>query len=205
MVFKLKIMVTGFEAFGGEKVNPSLEIVRNLKENIAGAEVVKVKVPVVFNKAIEVVECAIEKQKPDFVLSIGQAGGRTNVTVERVAININDARINDNEGSCPVDVPIDENGDAAYFATIPVKEIVKAIRDKKIPSAVSNSAGTFVCNNLMYGVLDYISKNKLNIKSGFIHVPYLPEQVTDKNAPSMSFDIMMHAVETAIETIVKHK
>lgn len=201
----MKIIVTGFEPFGGEKVNPSLEVVKKIKDNIAGADVVKVKVPVVFDKAIKVVENAIEKEKPDFVLSIGQAGGRNSITVERIAININDARMNDNEGSCPVDVPIDEEGDAAYFATIPVKEIVKAIRNIKIPAAVSNSAGTFVCNNLMYGVLDYISKNKLNIKSGFIHVPYLLEQVTDKNAPSMSFDIMVRAVQVAIETIVSHK
>lgn len=201
----MKIIVTGFEPFGGEKVNPSLEVVKKIKDNIAGADVVKVKVPVVFDKAIKVVENAIEKEKPDFVLSIGQAGGRNSITVERIAININDARMNDNEGNCPVDVPIDEKGDAAYFATIPVKEIVKAIRNIKILAAVSNSAGTFVCNNLMYGVLNYISKNKLNIKSGFIHVPYLLEQVTDKNAPSMSFDIMVRAAQAAIEAIVSHK
>lgn len=199
----MKVLVTGFDPFGGEKVNPAFEVIKRLSSNIAGAEVVKLQVPTVFRKSIDVTIKAIEEEKPDFVLCIGQAGGRFAITVERVAINIDDARIPDNENNQPIDTPIDPEGEPAYFATIPIKAIVEAIRNEGIPAAVSNTAGTFVCNHLLYGVLNYINKNNLNIKAGFIHIPFLPEQVVDKpNMPSMSIETMVKAIEIAITTIV---
>lgn len=202
----MKVLVTGFDPFGGEKVNPAFEVIKRLSSNIAGAEVVKLQVPTVFRKSIDVTIKAIEAEKPDFVLCIGQAGGRFAITVERVAINIDDARIPDNENNQPIDMPIDPEGEPAYFATIPIKEIVEAIKNEGIPAAVSNTAGTFVCNHLLYGVLNYINKNDLNIKAGFIHIPFLPEQVVDKtNMPSMSIDTMVKAIEIAITTIVTSK
>lgn len=199
----MKILVTGFNPFGEEKINPAFEIIKRLKNIIAGADVVKLEVPTVFEKCIEVAAREIEKEKPNYVLCIGQAGGRFGVTVERVAINVNDARIEDNEGKKPIDTPIDIEGESAYFATIPIKEIVSAIKKEKIPAAISDSAGTFVCNHLMYGVLNHISKNNIHIKAGFIHIPFLTEQAVDKpNMPSMSIDTMLKAIETAIATII---
>ena len=194
--------MTGFNSFGEEKINPALEVIKKLKNNIAGADVVKLVVPTVFGKSIEIVTYAIEKERPDYVLCIGQAGGRFEITAERIAINLNDAKIPDNEGKMPIDVSIDNGGRAAYFATIAIKEIVLEIKKEKIPAAISNSAGTFVCNHLMYGVLDYISKNNIPAKAGFIHIPFLPEQAVDKlNMPSMAIETMVKAIEIAIKTI----
>lgn len=199
----MKILITGFDPFGKEKINPAFEVIKRLKDNINGADVKKVEVPTVFGKAIEVATKAIEKEKPDFVLCIGQAGGISGVEVERIAININDARIPDNQNQQPKDEPIDSNGENAYFATIPIKKIVNAIKNEKIPAAISDSAGTYVCNHLMYGVLNYIHKNNLNIQAGFIHIPFLPEQVIDKpNTSSMSIETAEKAIETAIVTIL---
>lgn len=202
----MKILVTGFDPFGGEKINPAYEVVKNLKDNIAGAEIVKLQVPTAFYKSIECTVKKMEEVKPDFVLNIGQAGGRYGITAERVAINIDDARIPDNLAQQPVDTKINENGENAYFATIPIKAIVAAVKAKNIPSSVSYSAGTYVCNHLMYGVLDYININKLNIKAGFIHIPFLFQQVINKpNTPGMDLDTMVEAIETAIEVIVTTK
>ena len=199
----MKILVTGFDPFGGEIINPAFEVVKRLKENIAGAEVIKLQVPTAFNASIENTIKKIKEINPDFVLSIGQAGGRSAISVERVGININDARIADNLRQQPVDVKIDEEGENAYFASIPIKAIAEAIRSKNIPAAVSDSAGTYVCNHLMYGVLNYIHKENLNIKAGFIHIPFLFEQIINKpNTPAMDLDSMVTAIETAIEIIV---
>lgn len=202
----MKILVTGFDPFGGEKINPAYEVVKRLKDNIGGAEVIKLQIPTAFNKSAEKTIEKIEEVNPDFVLNIGQAGGRSDITVERIAINIDDARIPDNLNQQPVDVKIDETGENAYFATIPVKEIVNSINSKNIPASVSNSAGTYVCNHTMYSILNYANKNKLSIKSGFIHIPFLFEQVLDKrNTPAMDLDTMITAIETAIEVIVSQK
>lgn len=200
----MKILVTAFDAFGGEKINPATEVLRKLKDKIGNATIVKLEVETVFNFSIEKVINKINEVKPDAVLSIGQAGGRFDITVERVAININDANIPDNKGQKLVDTPIDPEGLPGYFATIPIKEIVKEIRKIGIPASVSNSAGTFVCNHLMYGVLNYIHKNNLKVRAGFIHIPYLPEQVINKpNTPSMCLNDMIKAIETAIKVISK--
>ena len=136
------------------------------------------------------------------MLSIGQAGGRAEITPERIAINIDDARIPDNEGNQPVDRPIVPDGENAYFSNLPIKTMMEAIKKEGIPASVSNSAGTYVCNHLMYSVLYYIKKNALPIKAGFIHVPYIPEQtVNKKDKPSMSLAEIVRGLEAAIRVI----
>ena len=133
---------------------------------------------------------------------IGQAGGRAQVTPERVAINISDASIDDNEGNRPSDEPIESGAPTAYFSSLPIKKIVEKLKDEGIPAAVSNSAGTFVCNHLMYGVLNHIEKNGLETVAGFIHIPYLPEQVENKeNMPSLPLDVSVKAVEIAVKVV----
>lgn len=202
----MKILVTGFDPFGGEKVNPAFEVIKKLKDNIEGAEIVKLQVPTAFYSSVNRTVEKIEEIKPDAVLMIGQAGGRFDVTVERIAINLDDARIPDNEGNQPIDKLVDEEGLTAYFATLPIKAIVDRIKEKNIPASVSNSAGTYVCNHLMYGVLNHIYKNKLNIKAGFIHIPFLLEQVLNKpNVPAMTLDSMVTAIESAIEVIARNE
>ncbi len=202
----MKILVTAFDPFGGESINPALEAVKLMKDKIDGAEIVKLEIPTVFRKSIDKVAEAIVKENPDVVLSIGQAGGRFEVTPERVAINVDDARIPDNEGNQPIDVPIYEDGAPAYFATLPVKAMVEAIRSAGLPSSLSNSAGTFVCNHIMYGVLYQIEKMGKNIRAGFIHVPFIPEQVARRPAPApcMSMVDIAKALEAAVTAIVKH-
>lgn len=199
----MKVLVTGFEPFGGEKINPSYEVIKSLPDLICEAEIYKTQIPTVFNKSVNVLIKKIEKVKPDIVIMIGQAGGRHNITVERIAINVNDARIEDNEKNKPEDEAIDEEGLPAYFCTLPIKKIVEEIKKVDIPAAISNTAGTFVCNNLVYGALNYIHKNNLKIKAGFIHIPYLPQQVIDKpDTPSMSLENMKKGILKAIEVSV---
>ena len=200
----MKILVTGFDPFGGEKINPALEAVKGLADTIKGAEIKKLEIPTVFNKSAEVVQKAIEEFQPDYVLNIGQAGGRYEISPERVAINVDDARIADNEGNQPIDAPVKEDGDAAYFTQLPVKAMVTAIKNAGIPGAVSNTAGTFVCNHIMYQVQYMIHTNFPKIKGGFIHVPYIPEQVVNKpGQPAMSLSDMTKGLTAAIEAVVE--
>jgi len=201
----MKILVTGFEPFGKETINPALEAVKKLDNKINGAEVVKTKIPTVFGKAIEKLEKEIEKEKPDIVICVGQAGGRSKITVERVAINIDDATIKDNEGNKPVDNKIFKDGGNAYFSRLPIKTIVKEMTKNKIPASISNTAGTFVCNHLMYGLLYLIDKKYPNMWGGFIHVPFILEQTLNKEAPSMSLDDIIKGLTIVIETTVKTK
>ncbi|EHR79487.1 pyrrolidone-carboxylate peptidase [Thermococcus litoralis DSM 5473] len=199
----MKILATGFEPFGGEKINPSWEAVKELPEKIGNAEIIKHQLPVSFKGVKEKLPKIIEDVRPDVVVLTGQAGGRVNITVERVAINVMDARMEDNEGYKPEDEPIFEDAPAAYFATVPVKRIVNALRENKIPAMVSNSAGTYVCNTAMYIALHYIAINGLEAKAGFIHVPYIPEQVLEKPQPSMSLEMIRKAIEIAIKESIK--
>ena len=203
----MKILISAFDPFGGDLINPALEAVKLMKDEISGAQIVKLEVPTVFNKCIDKVVEAIHKEKPDVVLNIGQAGGRFDVTPERVAINVDDARIKDNEGKQPIDKPIYEDGEPAYFATLPVKAMVKEIKAAGLPSSLSNSAGTFVCNHLMYGTLYNVQKIDKNIKAGFIHVPFIPEQVVGRPAPapSMSIADIARALEAAVKAIVENE
>ena len=200
------ILITGFDPFGGEKVNPALEAVKSLPSKIRGAEIAWVEIPTVFYKASEVLEAEIEKYQPDVVLCIGQAGGRAGLTPERVAINQDDARIPDNQGNQPIDTPIREDGQAAYFSTLPIKAMVKAIKEEGLPATVSNTAGTFVCNHLMYQALYLADKKFPNMRAGFMHIPYMTEQVVNKpNTASMCLTDIVRGIEAAIGAIVDHK
>ena len=202
----MKILVTGFDPFGGETVNPALEAVKSLPSEIHGAEVHWVAIPTVFYKAAEVLETAIVRYQPDAVLCIGQAGGRAGLTPERVAINQDDARIPDNQGNQPIDTPIRQDGQAAYFSTLPIKAMVQAIKEEGLPATVSNTAGTFVCNHLMYQALYLADKKFPHMKSGFMHIPYMTEQVVNKpNTASMNLTDIVRGIEAAIGAIVDYK
>lgn len=199
-----KVLITGFEPFGGEKINPALEAVKMLPDTIGGAKIVKLEVPTVFKKSIKKLDECIEKEKPDITICVGQAGGRFDITVERVAINVDDARIPDNENNSPADEKIFEDGRNAYFADLPIKAIVKNINDAGIPASISDSAGTFVCNHLMYGLLYLIDKKYNNMAGGFIHVPFIPQQASGrKNTPSMNVSDIVKALTIAVETAVQ--
>jgi len=202
----MKILVTGFDPFGGDKVNPALEAVKSLPSVIHGAEIRWVEIPTVFYKAAEVLETAIVRFQPDAVLCIGQAGGRASLTPERVAINQDDARIPDNQGNQPIDTPIRLDGQAAYFSTLPVKAMVQAIKEEGLPATVSNTAGTFVCNHLMYQALYLADKKFANMRAGFMHIPYMTEQVINKpNTASMNLTDIVRGIEAAIGAIVDYK
>lgn len=198
----MKILVTGFDPFGGETVNPAFEAVKRLPRKIAGFDVEVIEIPTVFHKSIRVIMDRAEEIGADRILMVGQAGGRFEITVERIGINVDDARIPDNEGNRPVDVPIDPEGPAAYFATLPVKAITERIRSCGIPAKISNTAGTFVCNHVLYGVLNETAKRKLPVKAGFIHVPFLPGQAVSRDGvPSMSAETIAAALKTAVEAV----
>jgi len=202
----MKVLITGFDPFGGESINPAWEAVKAMKDNVDGIEVIKLQIPTVFKKSAEKLFAGIDEHKPDVVICIGQAGGRYDMSVERVAINMDDGRIPDNEGYQPIDTPVYEDGENAYFATLPIKGIVEEIKSAKIPASVSNTAGTYVCNHIMYSLLYYISKNNLDIKGGFIHVPYITEQVVDKkNMPYMEVATITKALECAVQALNKYK
>lgn len=202
----MKILMTAFEPFNQEKVNPALEAVRQLDPAMVKADLIKLEVPTAFNQAIEQVEAVIRAEQPDIIVAIGQAGGRYGITPERVAINLDDALIKDNLGQQPIDQPIRKDGPAAYFSTLPIKAIVHQLRAAGIPASVSNSAGTFVCNHLMYGILDQLAQSYPKARGGFIHVPYIPEQVAQKpNQPSMSLDDITRGLVIALNTIVHYQ
>lgn len=190
-----RILLTAFEPFGGETVNPSMEILHRLSGR---PDIDALTVPVTFRDAA----AAVLPHLPghDAVLMLGQARGRTGLTVERVAINVDDASIADNAKERPCDQPIVKNGPAAHFATLPVKAIVEAIRAEGLPAAISNSAGTFVCNHLMYCVLHALEGS--GVRAGFIHVPCLPEQTQgDPAVPAMPLDDMTRGIEAAIRVL----
>ncbi len=198
----MKILVTGFDPFGGEIVNPSYEAVKRLPDVIVGANIIKVELPTVMNKSIEIVNEIVQNQQIDVVINVGQAGGRKGITPEKVAINLNDFKIKDNEGNQPIDEKIYENGENAYFSTLPVKAIVKKLHENNIAASVSYSAGTFVCNHLMYGVLHNIHKQNLNVRAGFVHIPFMDTQVKDNKTASMSLETMVEGLKLLIESVI---
>ena len=205
----MKILVTGFDPFGGEKINPALETIKRLPDEILGAQIIKLEIPTVVGKSLAKITEAVEKENPDVVLSIGQAGGRADITVERIGINIDDCRIPDNEGNQPIDEPVIKGCPAAYFVTIPIKAIVEKIKANKIPASISNTAGTFICNHVCYGVAHLAAQRTAAgkpMKSGFIHIPLLPEQAIGKPVltPSMSLETIISGITHALEAIVEH-
>ena len=188
-----KLLITGFDPFGGATVNPAWEAVKNLPETIGDFTLCKLMIPTVFGEAARVLLEKAEQWQPDVILCIGQAGGRAAVTPERIAVNIRDARIPDNAGNQPIGQFVAENGPAAYFATLDVSAMADAIRQKNLPGTVSNSAGAFVCNDVLYTLLHHYAESA--VKIGFIHVPYLPQQ----GEPSLSLDKITTALTAAIE------
>lgn len=198
------ILVTGFEPFGGETINPSWEVVKQLEGLIIDdCRVVTRQLPCVFGESLTVLNAAIDELNPAVVIAVGQAGGRVDITVERVGINVDDARIPDNRGQQPIDVAIVPDGPAAWFSSLPIKAMVVAMREKGIPASVSQTAGTFVCNHVMYGLLHKIGEN-VEMKGGFIHIPYLPEQAAaHAGAPSMAAQTVKDALEIAITVALR--
>lgn len=194
------VLITAFEPFGGELINPSWEAVSHLHERmLCGAKIVAKQLPCAFGTSLEALYAAIDEVKPELVIAVGQAGGRTDVTIERVGINVDDARIPDNAGNQPIDETIVQYGPAAYFSTLPIKAIVEGIREAGIPASVSQTAGTYVCNHVMYGLMHHLAQQKDPIRGGFIHIPYLPEQaVKHPGAPSMPAQTVILALEMAL-------
>lgn len=203
-----KLLITGFQPFDGESVNPALEVAKGLQgKTINGYEVIAREIPVVRFEALKAVQTAIEELQPDAVITIGQAGGRPDITVERVGINIDDFRIPDNKGNQPIDEPVVTGGPVAYWATLPIKKMVANVKAQGIPASVSNSAGTYVCNHLLYGLLHYLTtQGKTAIPAGFIHIPYLPEQMAvrsgkDAQVATMSLDTLLKGFEAMIAAL----
>lgn len=197
-----KVLITAFEPFDGERLNPSWEAVSQLHNRLIGdVGIVAKQLPCAFGTSLEVLYATIEAVKPDLVIAVGQAGGRADISIERVAINVDDARIPDNAGAQPIDEPVVVGGPAALFSTLPVKALVAGIREAGIPASVSQTAGTFVCNHVMYGLLHYLRRRKT--RSGFIHIPYLPEQALHHpGAASMSLATVTLALEMAVSIAV---
>jgi pyroglutamyl-peptidase len=193
------ILVTGFEPFGGERVNPSAEVARALDgRTIAGARVAGIVLPCVFGVAIDALRSAIDTHRPQLVLALGQAAGREGFTLERVAINLDDARIADNVGAQPIDSPVIARGPAAHFTTLPIKAMVAALHDAGHSASVSYSAGTFVCNHVFYG-LQHALKRRRGMRSGFMHLPCLPQQAL-RGQPSLPLATMVEGVTLALAT-----
>ena len=196
----MNILITGFEAFLKNEKNPTEEIIKLLPSSIYGNQITKIILPVVYDECFDKLLPIIQEIKPDVIINLGLAGGRKAISLERIAININDSLHQDNKGNIILDCTIDNLGDKAYFSTLPIKQIMENIQAKNIPVEISNSAGTYVCNNLMYHVLRYISYHKLSIKAGFIHVPFMSEQVNKSEGTSLPLDVILEGVIDSIKT-----
>lgn len=203
----MKILITGFDPFDKEKLNPAYEAVKLLPDIIADAEIIKLEIPTVFGKGAFLVEQTIEKHCPDYVICVGQAGGRSSITVEKVAINFVDARIADNDGNQPINTSIVPDGATAYFSSLPIRAMVENMRENGIPANISYTAGTFVCNEVMYRLLHLIDTKYHHIKGGFIHVPYTTAQAASKPDGTASMDekTIAEGLEYAILAIVQNK
>ena len=193
-----KLLITGFDPFGGESINPAWEAVKGLEESIGEYRLHKMEIPTVFGCAAEKVLQAAEELSPDVILCIGQAGGRSAVTPEMIGVNLRYARIPDNAGNQPMDMPCVCGGPAAYFATVPVRKMAENIAAENLPGAVSYSAGAYVCNDTLYTVLHHFDGTKTRV--GFIHVPFLPEQAKE-NVPSMKLDDIIRALTISIRAL----
>ena len=201
----MRVLITGFDKFGGESINPSSLCVNSLPDKIDNIEIKKITLPTVFKDSSRVLEENISSFSPNIVICVGQAGGRSKITPERIAINIDDARIPDNIGNSPIDETIRKDGENAYFSTLPIKAIVDELNKNNIPSTISNTAGTFVCNHIMYESLYLTSTKYPNIKAGFIHIPYIEEQVLNKpNMPYMKKEDIIVSLELIIKTAVTY-
>ena len=188
-----KLLITGFDPFGGATVNPSWQAVSRLPDRVGEFELCKLEIPTVYDLATRVVLEKAAEFNPDVILCVGQAGGRDSITPERIGVNIRDARISDNAGNQPRGEFVAPDGPAAYFSTVPVEKMVQAIEASGIKSTVSNSAGAFVCNDTLYGILHHFAGTR--VRCGFIHVPYIPQQ----GNPSMELEQITAGLQAAIE------
>ena len=195
----MNILVTGFEPFQNNQENPTQEIVRLLPKGIKGHKIIPIELPVLYNESFSRLKTEIEIHKPDVVICLGLAAGRKGITPERVAINVNDSTHPDNSGTVYIDEIIIEEGNNAYFSTLPIREMITIMNEKKIDCSISNSAGLYVCNDIMYRLLHYIDENKLNIMAGFIHVPLMSEQ-EHKNLYHMPLPQILEGIIDSIKT-----
>ena len=203
----MRVLVTGFEPFDGQSLNPSWEVARALHGVVmAGAQVTAVQLPCVFALALPALQQALASHRPDIVLALGQAEGRCDFSVERVAINVQDARIPDNAGAQPIDVPVVAGGPAAYFSSLPIKALVAGLRAAGFPASVSQTAGTFVCNQVFYGLQHALAGQ--GVHSGFMHLPLLPEQAAHwkgASLPSLPASLMVAGVQQALALLVRQR
>lgn len=196
-----RILLTGFDPFGGEQINPSWEAVRGLHgQRLGGHRIVARQLPTEFAASLRVLKAALREVAPAIVLGVGQAGGRHQLSIERVAINVQDARIPDNAGAQPLDEPVIAGGPAAYFSTLPIKAMLAALHAQGLPAEISNSAGTYVCNHIAYAMLHLAAKRR-GVRAGFIHIPFLPEQASRRHgAASMALADVERALRIALRT-----
>ena len=195
----VKALVTGFEPFGGDAINPSSLAVSRLQDRIGNTAVHTAVLPCSFARSAAVLRAAIDEAKPDLVLCVGLAGGRSELCLERVGINVQDARIPDNDASQPIDVPVVKGGPAAHFATLPIKACVAEMRKAGLPAAVSNTAGTFVCNHILYALMDMAAHAKRPFRGGFLHVPNVPEMLpAGSSAPSVPVESIVRGIEIIV-------
>ncbi|MDH4765362.1 pyroglutamyl-peptidase [Pseudomonas oryzihabitans] len=194
----MTLLLTGFAPFGGEALNPSWEAVRRLDgECLGDLPVVAAQLPTAFGAALRVLDELLDRHRPTLVVAVGQAGGRAELSLERIAINVDDARIPDNAGRQPIDEPVVAGGPAAYFSTLPIKAMTRVLRDAGIPAAVSQTAGTFVCNHVFYGLQHRLQGS--GVRGGFIHIPYLPAQAAHQHgAPSMALETLVAGLRLAL-------
>jgi pyroglutamyl-peptidase len=194
----MKVLVTGFDPFGGERVNASLEAVRRLPARIGALEIATATLPTSYGRSLPALEAAIARVEPELVLCVGQAAERAALSVERVAVNIQDARIPDNDGAQPVDRQVVAGGPAAYLATLPVRAAVAALRAEEIPAELSMSAGTFVCNHVFYGLMHLAATRRHAFRGGFLHVPCLQERAP-AGAPSIALEEIVRGIHIVLE------
>jgi pyroglutamyl-peptidase len=206
----MRILVTGFEPFGGQSLNPSWEVARALHgtslDGAQDAQLVALQLPCVFAQALPALQDALANHRPDIVLALGQAEGRCDFSVERVAINVMDARIPDNAGDQPIDVPVIAGGPAAYFSTLPIKALVSGLRASGFAASVSQTAGTFVCNQVFYALQHTLAGQ--GVHSGFVHLPLLPEQAAGwpgPSLPSWPVSVQVAAAQRALALLVAHR
>lgn len=194
----MKVLVTGFDPFGGATVNASLEAVRRLPARVGTLEIETAALPTSYSRSLRALEAAIARVKPEIVLCVGQAVARSVLCVERVAVNIQDARIPDNDGARPADAPVVAGAPAAYLATLPVRAAVAALRAEALPAELSMSAGTFVCNHVFYGLMHLAALRRHAFRGGFLHVPCLPQQAPG-GAPSMAPERIARGIAVVLE------
>jgi len=195
----MRVLVTGFDPFGGERVNASLEAVRRLPARIGALEIATATLPTSYSRSLPALEAAIARARPELVLCVGQAGERAALCVERVAVNVQDARIPDNDGAQPADTPVVAGGPAAYLATLPVRAAIAALHAEALPAELSMSAGTFVCNHVFYGLMHLAATRGHAFRGGFLHVPCLPQQAP-AGAPTLALDEIVRGVRIVLET-----